>query len=253
MNEWLIERRLPLNVAHRGASKVAPENTIAAFERARALGADGVEMDVMKCASGELVVIHDVTVDRTTDGEGPVAKKTLAELKELDAGGEFRGRSGRVEIPTLDEAMEYLGTEVLIDIEIKSETVGTDGIEDLVIRTVRRHGLETNVLIASFNPASLRRVRQMAPDLPRALIFSDTQRIYLRRQWLARWAKPAFMQPHIDMVTSASMTRWQGRGYRVGAWTVNDPNNIMRMVQYGVNALVSDDPATVSAVLGTYK
>jgi len=250
MSEWLSENGAVLNVAHRGASKVTPENTIAAFERARALGADGIEFDVMKCASGEVVVIHDPDVDRTTDGHGPVASKTLDELKDLDASGEFHDRVGRVEIPTLDQALEYLGTDVLIDIEIKSGTVRTDGIEQLVVHALHRHALHDNVMVASFNPAALKRVRRLAPELPRALIFSGRQRIHLRRQWFARQVKPAFVQPHIDMVTPKSIARWRARGYRICPWTVNDRAQIVRMVQSGVNAVVSDDPAMVSAVLG---
>ena len=250
MSEWLSEDGPVLNIAHRGASKVTPENTIAAFERARALGADGIEFDVMKCASGEVVVIHDPDVDRTTDGHGPVAKKTLDELKELDASGAFHDQVGRVEIPTLDEALEYLGTDMLIEIEIKSETIGTDGIEELVVRALHRHALHDNVMIASFNPAALKRVRRLAPEYPRALIFSERQRIYLRRQWFARQVKPAFVQPHIDMMTQKNMARWHSRGYRICPWTVNDRAEIVRMVQSGVHAVVSDDPAMVSAALG---
>jgi len=250
MSEWLSENGGVLNVAHRGASKVTPENTIAAFERALALGADAIEFDVMKCASGEVVVIHDPDVDRTTDGHGPVASKTLDELKELDASGGFHDQVGRVEIPTLDEVLEYLGTDVLIDIEIKSETVRTDGIEELVVHALHRHALHDNVMVASFNPAALKRVCRLAPELPRALIFSGRQRIYLRRQWFARQAKPVFVQPHVDMVTAKSMARWQARGYRVCPWTVNDRAQLVRMVQSGVNAVVTDDPAMVSAALG---
>ena len=250
MSEWLSENGAVLNIAHRGASKVTPENTIAAFERARALGADGIEFDVAKCASGEVVVIHDPDVDRTTDGHGPVAKKTLDELKEFDASGEFHGQTGRVEIPTLDEALEYLGTDVLIDIEIKSETIRTDGIEELIVQALHRHALHDNVMVASFNPAALKRMRRLAPEYPRALIFSGRQRIYLRRQWFARQVKPAFVQPHIDMVTQENMARWRGRGYRICPWTVNDRAQIARLVQSEIHAIVSDDPAMVSAALG---
>ncbi len=251
MSEWLAERSRVLNIAHRGASKVTPENTLVAFERARALGADGVEFDVMKCASGEVVVFHDETVDRTTDGEGLVAKKTLDELKELDASGEFHSQVGRVEIPTLDETLDYLGKDVLIDIEIKSETVRTDGIEELVVRTLNRHALHDNVLVASFNPAALKRVRTMAPGLPRALIVSEKQRFYLRRQWFARSVQPAYVHPHINMINQKNMAKWRKRDYRIGVWTVNDQTLMTRLLQYGIDALISDDPAAVSAVLGT--
>jgi len=250
MSEWLTTTDLALNIAHRGASKVTPENTIVAFERALALGADGIEFDVMKCASGEIVVFHDPEVDRMTDGTGPVAKKTLDELKELDAAGEFHNEVGRVEIPTLDEALDYLGTDTLIDIEIKSERRRTDGTEHIVVDTVRRHALHDNVLVSSFNPAVLRRVRRLDPELPRALVFSPNERIYLRRQWLARWVKPTFVHPRIDMVTPENMGRWRARGYRIGPWLVNDRADMLRMIEYGADALVSDDPATVSQILG---
>jgi glycerophosphoryl diester phosphodiesterase len=250
MNKWLVKQKRPYNIAHRGASNVAPENTIMAFERALAVGADGVEFDVMQCRSGEIVVFHDEKVDRLTDGKGFVAKKTLDELKELDVSGDYHDDVGRVEIPTLDEVLDRLDRSMLINIEVKSESFKTDGIEDALVKTLRRHALADNILVSSFNPMVLRRLRFMAPELLRALIISPTQKFYYRRLWLARLAQPAFLHPHIDMVRSETMETWRARGYHVSPWVVNRTAAIKQMYRYGAHSIISDDPAKVSAALG---
>ncbi len=250
VNKWTVKKKHVYNVAHRGASKVAPENSIPAFERALALGADGIELDVMKCRSGEVVVFHDERVDRMTDGEGRISRKTLDELKELDISGEFNDTLGRIEIPTLDEVFERFGDSTLLNIEIKSETVGTNGIEADVVDIVNRHGCADTVLISSFNPMSLRRVRRISPELPRALIIAPSQKFYHRRLWLSRLAKPQFVHPELSMVRSATIKKWRARGFAISPWLVNHTVVIKKMAEYGVHSIITDDPAKVSAVLG---
>ena len=130
--------RRPLNIAHRGASAYAPGNTLAAFRLALEMGADGFELDVMLSADGHLVVIHDDTVDRTTDGRGPVRQKTLAELKTLDA-GKFDARFAGERIPTLQEVLDLVaGNRAFVIVELKADSLRGNGLEEKEEPEMRR-------------------------------------------------------------------------------------------------------------------
>ncbi|NIV29434.1 MAG: glycerophosphodiester phosphodiesterase, partial [Anaerolineae bacterium] len=126
MRSFYLDR--PLNFAHRGASHQAPENTLAAFLLASELGADGIELDVQLSRDGEIVVIHDFVLDTTTDGAGPVRERTLAELKELDAGHRFDSAYAGQEIPTLQEVIDAVGHRLLLNIELKTASWRDDGL-----------------------------------------------------------------------------------------------------------------------------
>ena len=137
---------MTLNIAHRGASALAPENTIAAFERAVELGADVIELDLHMSQDGELVVIHDDTLDRTTDGSGPVHHRSLGELMRLDAGRWFGEGFAGQRIPRLDEVLDRFAGKVPLALEIKAGSTFFPGIEEKVVsalrerRAWRRHG-----------------------------------------------------------------------------------------------------------------
>jgi glycerophosphoryl diester phosphodiesterase len=143
---------LPLILGHRGASAHAPECTLAAFELALDQGADGIEFDVQLSADGWPVVIHDSHVNRTTNGDGPVAKLTLAQLRALDAG---EGQK----VPTLIEVFETFGARMLYNVEIKQSGWRSRGTEAIVADCIRTHGLEKHSIVSSFNPLSVRRAR----------------------------------------------------------------------------------------------
>src|SRR4029450_12728715 len=145
MNEWLVTRKRPLIIGHRGASAHAPENTLAAFRLARQQGADGIDLDVTRCLSGQIVVIHDDTLNRTTNGDGNVNEWALSELLSLDAGKGER-------IPTLDEVFETVGPHLLINVEVKNPTTRNSGVEAAVVEVVRRHNMAGRVLFSCFNP-----------------------------------------------------------------------------------------------------
>ena len=150
---------MPKVWGHRGASGVAPENTLPAFDLARRMGADGVELDVQLSADGRLVVIHDETLDRTTTGSGPVAARTLDELRTLDAGRGLAGYAG-ARIPTLDEVFElFAGTPVVVNVELKNSVVAYPGLEEKVLALVAAAGMADRVLLSTFNHLSLVRLR----------------------------------------------------------------------------------------------
>ena len=137
---------------HRGARAYAPMNTLPSFELALAQGADGVELDVRLTRDCEMIIMHNETVDETSDGEGRVADFTLAELKALDAGSWFGEAFKGVRVPTLDEVFEAIGRRTRINVEIKAEGLRSDGIEQKVANAIRRHNLLRSVIVSSFNP-----------------------------------------------------------------------------------------------------
>lgn len=233
----------PLVFGHRGAREVAPENTMAAFQKALALGADGIELDVMLSADGIPVVIHDYTLERTTNGRGRVAEHTLAQLRALDAGG---GEP----IPTLAEVLDAFGDSLRINIELKIASAADDGLVARVAQLVAERGLFDTVLISSFNPLALWRMRRADARLARGLLYAPGVPLYLRRAWVAPFLALDAMHPHFSMVDAVYMRWARRRGYHVNVWTVNDPGEMERLLDLGVDVLITDRPDIARTVVG---
>ena len=249
MVDWYTGRLV--NIAHQGASTAAPPNTLAAFEKAVELGADGIEFDVHLSADGVPVVIHDFTVDGTTDGSGRVTDMTLAQLKQLDAGSHFDPAFAGERIPTLEEVLEAVGSRLLLDIELKCFSLRNAGLERAVIAQVERHSLSDRVLLSSFNPFSLRRAKRIAPHIPVGLLYSPRLPLPLRRAWLAPVVPHEARHPEHTMVDAHYMAWARRRGYRVNTWTVNDPDEMRRLIDLGVDGIITDVPDVLHNVLET--
>jgi len=239
----------PLNLAHRGASYDAPENTLAAFDLALRLGADGIELDVQLSADGVPVVIHDWTLDRTTDGQGPVATWRWAELRTLDAGSWFDSAYARQRIPSLEDVFAAFGRRLRYNIELKVRGLRSNGLERAVIAMIHRHGLTNRVLVSSFNPLALRRVGRLEPHLETGLLLAPEQPIYLRRAWLAPFVPHTARLPKYPLVDASYMAWARRRGYRVGVWTVDDPDEMMRLADLGVDAIITNRPDVLGRAL----
>jgi glycerophosphoryl diester phosphodiesterase len=240
---WLTSDHT-LNIAHRGASAVAPPNTLAAFRRAADLGADGVELDVHLCADGVPVVIHDFTVDATTDGSGRVGDMPLAALRELDAGSRFDPAFAGERIPTLEEVFAEVGGRLLINVELKSMP-GSDypGLEAAVAALIRRHGLAERVLVSSFNPFALRRFRREMPAVPLGFLY-ETAPLSRAARLVAALIRlqPQAVHPWWGVITPQTVRQAHARGRRVVAWTVDDPAAMARLVKWGVDAIITNYP-----------
>jgi glycerophosphoryl diester phosphodiesterase len=251
----------PLILAHRGASALAPENTLAAFLRARDLGADGVELDVTLTRDSVPVVIHDDTVDRTTDGHGAVSNKTLLEIKRLDAGGWKSPTYHGETIPTLAEVFDALADWLrpaglehkgVVNVEMKSETLRTDGVERKVVKIVEQKNLQESVIISSFNPLALARVRALNCGLMRGLLYDLSLPFYLRRAWLRLLAAPHALHPDHAMVDSGYMLWATRHAYTVNTWTVDEPQEALRLTGLGVNALITNKPDLIGRSLANH-
>lgn len=238
-----------LNIAHRGASAVAPPNTLAAFAKAMELGADGIEFDVHLSADSVPVVIHDFAVDASTNGHGRVADMTLAQLKVLDAGVRFDPSFAGERIPTLEEVLDAAGDHLLLNVELKSTSVRDRGLERTVLAQIEQHGSSDHVLMSSFNPFSLRRARRIAPHMPLGLLYAPDMPLPLRRAWLAPLAPHQARHPQHTMVDARTMAWARKRGYRVNTWTVDEPDEMRRLIALGVDGIITDVPDVLRRVL----
>jgi len=212
-----------------------------AFQMARAQGADGVELDVMLCASGEVVVIHDEAVDRTTDGKGRVRDLPLAALRRLDAGQGQR-------IPTLEEVIAATADAdppFLLNIELKPSLARRGALAQAVVAVVRAGGCAARALFSSFDPLMVRRLAQLAPEVPRGILYHHAMPALLRRVWLGPLAPHEFCHPDIGLVTPAMVRRLKAQGKRVNTWTVNDPAQAAYAAACGVHGIIGDSPPLI--------
>lgn len=244
-------------IAHRGVSSVAPENTMPAFEEAARLGV-GFELDVALCKSGEVVVLHDDTVDRTTGAQGLVADLTLDELRKLEAGSWFDPRYDGEPIPTLDDVLAAYGGKVPIDIEIKT-TGNKVALGKGVVEAIERAGLVDKVFVTSFDPYILEVVKNENPDILRGQLtatFKDAdlnfiEKLVLRRMWLNGKSEPDFIAVESVRVNKRFVKRWKTRrGHRLLVWTVNDASEMRRLLDLGVDGIITDDPGLMLEVAG---
>jgi glycerophosphoryl diester phosphodiesterase len=244
------ESTRPILFAHRGASAHAPENTLAAFDLALRQEADAFELDAKLCADGQVVVIHDQTVERTTDGEGDVRYMTLAALKELDAGSFFDVAYRGEHIPTLAQVFEAFGHKTFINVELTNYASPDDDLPERVVELVKHHRLEKKVLFSSFNPRALLKAKRLLPEVPLGLLALPGRRGWWARSWLGRMLVPYdALHPESTDVSARLVASTHHRGQRVNVWTVNQPEEMRRLSALGVDGIFTDDPRLARQVL----
>ncbi|MEJ5310375.1 MAG: glycerophosphodiester phosphodiesterase family protein [Anaerolineae bacterium] len=236
----------PFVLGHRGASHAAPQNTLAAFRKAADVGADGIELDVHLSRDGVPVVIHNDSVDATTDGHGLVREMTLAQLKALDAGTHFAAAFAGERIPTLEEVLAEVGARLLINIELKAGQ--TAALVPAVVDLVRRMGMTTRVWFSSFKPYALYRARALAPEIPCGLLYGPLNPGTLL---LRPFTPHEALHPHKDMLTAHAIRRAHDRGLRVFTWTLDDPGVARKLAAWGIDGIITNEPAAILAALTT--
>jgi glycerophosphoryl diester phosphodiesterase len=228
-------------VGHRGAMGHCPENTLASFERALELGADWIELDVHLSQDGELIVIHDETLERTTNGHGLVREHTRSELKTLDAGG---GQA----IPTLPEVLDFARERgTVVDIEIKNAPIFYDGIEAAVVQAVRAAKMVDNVIVISFDHAAVKRVKSLEPRVVTGVLFAC--RPTDAGIGLARAASADAVLPHWAYVTREDVTAAHAANLAVAPWASSDPQILRHLVDVGVDAIGTNHPDVLRGIL----
>lgn len=239
VSDW--SRDAPLIIAHRGASAYAPENTMAAFRLAGEMGADAIELDAKLTRDGQIVVHHDGTLDRTTTGSGRVPEHTLAQIRQLDAGGKFDARFVGERVPALEEVLAAFGRELLINVELKDYEHPRDDLPQAAAALVRSMGLQARVLFSSFNPLALRRARRQAPEIPTALLemASDGR---AKRALFRLISPPWAYHPEDRMVDAGLIDDEHRRGRRMNVWTVNHAARIAELLAWGIDGVITATP-----------
>lgn len=228
-------------IGHRGAPWEAPENTLAAFRAAIVAGADGIELDVQATRDGVPVVIHDPTLERTTNGRGLVRDATAAELAALDAGAWFQPPRPGECVPTLDAALALIApTGLELHIELKTAHVAYPGLVPAVLQAVQAAGLSERVVLSSFNHHSLLEVRRLAPDVACAALLYEV----LIEPW-RYGTQHGFRALHAQHLTidEALVQASHAAGLAVRAYTVDEPEEARRLLGLGVDALITNEPA----------
>ncbi|ASS75612.1 hypothetical protein CIG75_11850 [Tumebacillus algifaecis] len=233
-----------LTIAHRGAAAHAPENTIAAFDKAVALHADFIELDIQLCKDGELVVLHDDTVNRTTDGQGNVKNFTLAQLRKLDAGSKFHPSFKGATIPTLDEVLTRYKGSIGILIEMKTPS-RYPSMEQKVASLLQKHKMDqadSGVIVQSFDSRSLQTFHQLAPLVPIGVLIDRAD--LLNEPQLIRYSSFAtYINPNKKLINSHLVNRLHEFGLKVATWTVRSAKDIPALIKAGVDGLITDDPS----------
>lgn len=244
MTLWQRRDR-PLVLGHRGASAHVTENTLEAFGAARDAGADGVELDARLCASGQVVVFHDQDLARMAGRGESIDQLPLDILRRIQLDGECR-------IPVLDEVFDaFADSDFLINVELKTNGFrGCVPLVEAVLRCVERHRIAERILLSSFDPIALARIRQRDRRIATGFLFHDGQLTPFRRAWPAAVFRPQAVHPHHALVTRANIAHWHRRGFAVNTWTVDDPATQRRLAALGVDAIVSNAPGACLAALG---
>ena len=252
----------PVNIAHRGGAAVVPENTLEGFREAVGLGDVTLELDVRTCAGGEVVVIHDPTVDRTTDGTGTVAHRGLPDLQRLDAGYRFAADGGSthpwrgrgVRVPTLEEVYQQCPGRPVV-IELKGDRPGT---AEALWRTIEAAGAQDRTLVATNGTSVIRRFREAsggavptAASVGEFAVFWLLAHLRLHRAWDPPFQalQPPEVYRGVRVVTPHLVRRAHEAGLRVDVWTVDDEADMRRLLEWGVDGIMTDRPDVLAGVL----
>jgi len=238
----------PIIFAHRGASASAPENTLAAFKKAYDLGAEAIELDVQLNADQRAIVIHDTTVDRTTDGTGRVRDLSLEKLKSLDAGSFFSTEFAGERIPLLEEVFEAFGRKLFVNIELKNYDSPFNALPEIVANLVKHAQLQDWVMFSSFNPIALRRIRRLLPETPVGFLTSTGWVGAFGQKLVEYWLSPQAIHPNKEEVTERMLTNQHKAGRRVNVWTVNELEEMKYLAKLGVDGIITDHPASAMEV-----
>lgn len=237
-----------LVIAHRGAAGHTPENTITSITKAIELGANAIEIDIRQTKDGVPVAIHDASVDRTTNGSGDVCDFTLDEIKQLDAGGWFDEKYSGEKVPTLSEAIETLNDTVKLIIEFKGGIGEYEGIEKNVIDIIQQYDVTDRVILKSFDPNQIELLHGLIPDVPLLYVYA------VRIPWLGMIIDTGisfrsvynmdveYLQPHRFFLSESFVKEAQEVGFKIIAWGVNDEEDIIEAIEFGVDGIETDYP-----------
>ncbi|MBR8700544.1 Glycerophosphodiester phosphodiesterase [Fusobacterium sp. DD29] len=235
------------NFAHRGFSGKYPENTMLAFEKAIAEGVDGIELDVQLTKDGEVVIIHDETIDRTTNGKGYVVEYTYEELSKFDASYIYTGKMGFNKIPTLREYFELVkDLDIVTNIELKTGINEYLGIEEKVWDMIKEFGLQDRIIISSFNHFSVMRMKKLAPEMKYGFLSED---------WIIDAGKYTHSHgvqcyhPRFNNLIPEVIDELKSYGLEINTWTVNKEEDMRYLISHGIDAIIGNYPDLAKKII----
>lgn len=239
----------PVVIAHRGASAHAPENTLSAFKLAIDQGADVIEFDVQLSSDKSVVVYHDHSLERTTDGVGYVKDQNLDYLKSLNAGKAYGPAFDGEKIPTLDEVFQIVSTKSFYNIELKNSLTPFEDLPSLVLQLIKNHNLLDNVLISSFNPFALIKLGKQNPHVRKGLLLYYPLPVELSSRFSIVPYKYQTVHINFSSLRTKTVKAFQGKGNLVFSYTLNHPGDIRSALAYGIDGFFTDDPALARRTL----
>jgi len=246
----VILMKTPLIIAHRGASGSAPENTLAAIKLAMEIGVDMIEIDVHQSKDEHIVVFHDEFLDRITGVEGRVIEYILEELQALDAGSSFDEKFAGEKIPTLDEVLQLVDGKTKLLIEIKVGRFGYPGIEENLLQSIKNHRAEKWCIIQSFDVDCLEKIRHLNKKIQiQHLIFAKPSRF----ESIIKFGKVKGINLGFRITTRRLIDEIHGDGKTVYIWTVNDEKKMKKLMEYGVDGIITNYPEMLKKVIADLK
>lgn len=221
-----------IKIAHRGAKAYKPENTLAAFAKALELQADAIEFDVHLSADGEIMVIHDETVDRVSDGSGFVKDLSLLALKKMSIGIEH-------EIPTLSQTFDFINQRCLINVELKAFETAEPVVKLIEHYVAQKNWKYSQFLISSFDWPALQKVRDLHSEIPLGVLTETDLELAIG---FAEFIKAETIHPYFHLLTAENTKKMQQLGFKVLTWTVNELEDIQKIKSFKVNGIISDFP-----------
>lgn len=237
--------KIPQIIAHRGGRAWAPENTMAGFRRSLELGVHGIELDVQRCTTGELVVFHDEDLKRTTDSAGLLANCSFEELRRLSAGEWYEERFSDERIPLLKEVLDLLQGKIVLNIELKNSPIEYPDIEDDLLDVIAGYPVES-LIISSFDHKLMFKLHEKAPELKIALLAAA---IFHDLDTTATTIGASFFHPCYDCLRPEVVEEAQAHGLHVNVWTCNSPNQWRECIRMGVDGIITDDPEALKQYL----
>lgn len=247
-------------ISHRGANKVAPQNTIPAFEKSLEIGCDGFETDIHLTADGYPVICHNYTIDETSDGKGEVRTMTLEELRTYDFGSYFSEEFKGTKLPTLEEFLDVSskGDIEIMNIEIKPPLDGNLEIVAKTIDAVKEKGLFDKLLISSFSSEVLVECKRIDPNCKTGFLYAPNKPHFYKTMLFgyvnfAKKIKADYLHPHFAAVTRSYVKKLHKNGIKVNVWTVDNPKIAVKLLKYGVDGLITDLPAMANELVEKYE
>ncbi len=244
-----MSSKRPYVWAHRGASGYCPENTMAAFEKAIEMRADGIELDIQETKDGEIVICHDEKINRTSNGKGLIKDFTLTQLREFDfSKGKMQKGFEGAKIPTMKEVFELIKpTNLTINIELKTGVIFYKGLEEKIIKMTEEYGFMDRVIFSSFNHYSVKKIKELRPEAKCGFLYMDgtiDMPTYCKDHRIDA-LHPAFYNMQYD----GFLENCAKNGIELNVWTINEEDRILRCIKSGVNAMITNYPDKVFGII----